>query len=247
MWTDSCEASLSQKTEVKQIGLDFPVQHRQSTCCEAPVWMAFDPRNLLIRMGQCVRMLLLVDPAMHQLLSLSFFPTRLYIQKCQLPVTVAVLLLFISQFESMKLLLFAHNPNTSASTHGLISPCRPSCVTHSSCVAVSSVCFDAKAGLLTTTAATTVIQPLMQSQHCRSVVVCLTSFHFRLLMVGAKWFHSHTLTIDTCEGGKTPETHHTVLLRLTEIHANIIFFPRGIFFLVLIHSSLTQTRKSLSH
>ena len=50
MWT----ASLSQKTEVKQIGLDFPTQQRQSTCCEAVLQTAFDPRNLLIRMGQCV-------------------------------------------------------------------------------------------------------------------------------------------------------------------------------------------------
>lgn len=44
--------------------------HRQSACCEAAVWMAFDPRNLLIRMGQYVHVFLLVDPTIHWLLSL---------------------------------------------------------------------------------------------------------------------------------------------------------------------------------
>lgn len=66
---------------------------------------------------------------------------------------------------------------------------------------------------------------------CRSVVVSLTSFHFRLLVVGATWFHSHTLTIDTWEGKNTWNTPHThtVLLRLRENHANIIFSPVGFF------------------
>lgn len=69
MWT----ASLSQKTEVKQIGLDFPMLHRQSACCEAALWITFDPRNSLIRMGQCVHMLLLVDPTINLLLSFIYF------------------------------------------------------------------------------------------------------------------------------------------------------------------------------
>lgn len=132
MWT----ASLSQKTEVKQIGLDFPMLHRQSACCEAALWMTFDPRNLLIRMGQCVHMLLLMDPSIKQLLSfIYFFPPflhRLDESKHLLPFTAAVFC-GSSQFDSMKLWLFLLlTIQTPQPPHAALSAsCRPPCVTHS--------------------------------------------------------------------------------------------------------------------
>lgn len=126
MWTDSCEASLSEKTEVKQIGLDFPMQHRQSTCCEAAVWTPFDPRNLLIRTGQC-SMFLLVDPAIHCCFSfflLSFTTPDSY--ERQLPATeVAVCCCSFLTLSQWNCCFFAHNPNTSTSTRSLISPYDP--------------------------------------------------------------------------------------------------------------------------
>lgn len=212
MWT----ASLSQKTEVKQIGLDFPTQQRQSTCCEAELQMAFDPRNLLIRMGQCVLHVLLVDPT--KLLS-SFFPVS-----WEMSVNLQSQWLFAAFNFSVWLnesTAFLHTIHTPASTHTALSA-----HVDSSCVALSSVCFDVKSGLLMTAAATRVIHRLIYSQCWRGAVVSLTSFHFRSLIVRPTCFHYHDPTIDTCDG-KEHLKHTTLLLLLLTLrdnHANIIFF-----------------------
>lgn len=53
--------------------------------------------------------------------SLCFFPARLRHLEMSLTCPSSFLLLFMFQFDSMKLLLFAHNPNTSASTLNALS------------------------------------------------------------------------------------------------------------------------------
>lgn len=180
-------------------------------------------------------------------LSVSLFVSsaRLSIEKCWLPVTVTVLLLLISVWVDETAAVFlAHSPNTSASTHTHThttssAPCRPSAVSHSSHAAMSSRLFWRENRLVHDSCSSSCSHSFITS-----VVVRLTSFHFRLLMAGAKWFDSHTLTIDTCEGEKKHLKHTTVCC--WENHANFFFFSPWDF-LVLIHSSLTQTRKSLSH
>lgn len=138
---------LSQKTEVKQRGPDFPMLHRQSACCEAAVWMAFDPRNLLIRMGQYVHVFLLVDPTIHWLLSLFSPPARLRHLEMSLTCPSSFFAaIYFSVWLNETAAFCTQSKHLSLHTHCLISPCRPSCVTHSSCVALSSVCFDLKTG-----------------------------------------------------------------------------------------------------
>lgn len=71
---------LSEKTEVKQISLDFPMHHRQRTCVKQQCGQsAFDPRNLLIRIGQCVHVFIGgSDNSVAAAFSFSFITVDLY-------------------------------------------------------------------------------------------------------------------------------------------------------------------------
>lgn len=176
---------------------------------------------------------------MMQLFSL-FFPCHVFLR--------------LTEWNCCFFFFFAQNPNTSASTHThnrphnrLISPCRPSlCDPRSPSAALSSVCFHVKTGRR--------LQPraYYSSHSILEVLLCVWP-----LFISASWLLGPQMVLlsrPNCrywgwkkKPKKTPETHFTVLLMLRENQANIFFFPCGIFFFILIHSSLTQTRKSLSH
>lgn len=68
---------------------------------------------------------------------------------------------------------------------------------------------------------------------CTSVVVSMTSFHFRYLIVRATWFHYHDTNYRNSNGKKNPVKHHSVLcLCCWETIMRTFFSPLvGFFFL----------------